>query len=123
MKDVGALKFRETMWFKKGELDAEEGRRAADSDDDLAPGAVDLLPGQDRYLDDGSLTGTDSASYGVRTGTTTWLKAGEIVSPAGPGAFDEVELAREMKRGRGPYLALVGLGLAAFAGLAATMLF
>ena len=67
------LKFRETLWFKKGELDAREAARAAEGDDDLAAGAVDLLPVQDRYQDDGSLTRTDSHYFGVHSGTTTFL--------------------------------------------------
>lgn len=42
--------FRETLWFKIGFLDAE---------------ASTLLPIEDRYLDDGSLTEADVKEYSV----------------------------------------------------------
>ena len=46
--------FRETLWFKKGELDVQ----AAQDPDGL--GAADLLPVEDRYADDGTLAATDT---------------------------------------------------------------
>jgi hypothetical protein len=59
-------KFRETNWFKRGEL--VEGT----SDEERVE-----LPIEDRYSDDGKLTGVDSVLYGVHTGETaripTWL--------------------------------------------------
>jgi hypothetical protein len=54
------VKFRETMWFKKGLLD-------------------DTMPIEDRYLDDGSLTPTDSRVFGLHTGTTQPLP---VISPS-----------------------------------------
>jgi len=41
--------FRTTLWFKKGELDVQAAQ------DPEGPGAADLLPVEDRYLDDGSV--------------------------------------------------------------------
>jgi hypothetical protein len=114
------LKFRETLWFKKGELDAREAARAAEGDDDLAAGAVDLLPVEDRYRDDGSLTRTDSHSFGVHTGTTTWLRTaqdGDI--RAAVAAYAEREMVQEMKRGTAIRLMLLGGALLAAAILVA----
>ncbi|NVB84783.1 MAG: hypothetical protein HOV81_40815 [Kofleriaceae bacterium] len=60
------MKFRETLWFKKGLLDADAASRASAGE----PTAVDTLPIEDRYLDDGSLTARDSREFGLHTGTT-----------------------------------------------------
>ena len=117
------LKFRETLWFKKGELDAREAARAADGDDDLAPGAVDLLPVQDRYQADGSLTRTDSHSFGVHSGTTTYLREVGDADSIGDAvtAYAERDMVQEMK-GNGPVrLMLVGCGLLGLAALLATL--
>lgn len=115
------LKFRETLWFKKGELDAREAARAAEGDDDLAPAAVDLLPVEDRYRDDGSLTRTDSYSFGVHTGTTTWLRQTDGASiGAAVAAYAERDMVQEMKRGTAIRLMLIGGGLLALAALVST---
>lgn len=116
------LKFRETLWFKKGELDAREAARAADGDDDLAPGAVDLLPVQDRYRDDGSLTRSDSHSFGVHSGTTRFLEqvGGDASIGAAVVAYGEKDLVGEMKRGTALRLMLIGGGLLGVALLLAT---
>jgi len=45
--------FRETLWFKKGFLDTEQREPA------------DLLPLEDRYLDDGSITIEDRAQFSL----------------------------------------------------------
>ena len=116
------LKFRETLWFKKGELDAREATAAAEGDDDLAPGAVDLLPVEDRYRDDGSLTRTDSRSFGVHSGTTTYLQP--IESEGGiagaVAAYAERDMVQEMKRGAAIRLMLIGGGLLALAAVLAS---
>ena len=116
------LKFRETLWFKKGELDAREAARAAEGDDDLAPAAVDLLPVEDRYRDDGSLSRTDSYSFGIHTGNTAWLKQVDDASiGAAVAAYAERDMVKEMKRGTAIRLMLVGGGLLALAGLLAAL--
>lgn len=43
-------KFRETLWFKIGSLETE---------------GADLMPIEDRYLDDGSVTEADVQQYSV----------------------------------------------------------
>jgi len=93
------LKFRETLWFKKGELDAREAARAAAGDDDLAADAIDLLPRDERYRDDGSLTRTDSHHFGVHTGKTTHLRMRPDASiGATVAAYAEREMMVEMRR-------------------------
>lgn len=115
------LKFRETLWFKKGELDSREAARAAEGDDDLAPGAVDLLPSEDRYRDDGSLTLTDSHSFGVHTGKTSFLTALPDASiGAAVARYAERDMVHEMKRGTSVRLMLIGGGLLALAAVLAT---
>lgn len=115
------LKFRETLWFKKGELDSHEAARAADGDDDLAPGAVDLLPREDRYREDGSLTRTDSHSFGVHTGSTSFLTALPDASiGAAVAQYAERDMVQEMKRGTALRLVVIGAGLLALAAVIAT---
>jgi hypothetical protein len=117
------LKFRETLWFKKGELDAREAARAAEGDDDLAAGAVDLMPGEDRYRDDGSLTRTDSHTFGVHTGKTSFVgKMPDASIGAAVTAYAERDMVGEMKRGTAIRLMLVGVALLALAVLVATVL-
>jgi hypothetical protein len=119
MKNAFVLKFRETMWFKKGELDAEEAQRAARNDDDLAPGAADLLSPEDRYLDDGTVSQRDSVSYGVRTGTTMSLAQVTVRAPAV--AFSEDDMVREMRRRSRACRLLLAAGLLALGGLVLTL--
>ena len=102
-------KFRETLWFKKGQLDAEQAEQAAGDDESI--GAVDLLPSEDRYLDDGSVDSADTRAFGVHTGATTGIaKLGTDV-----GDEDTVEerlLVREMKGGRVRVLAAIAASAA-----------
>lgn len=121
MKESGKLKFRETLWFKKGELDAEAAQDAARDADDLLPGAVDLLPVDDRYLDDGGVTRGDSVEFGVHSGTTQHLACldreplGARVRGAGEdGGVDVRDLVGEMKRGRRAVFAAMGAAALAF---------
>jgi hypothetical protein len=116
------LKFRETLWFKKGELDAREATRAAAGEDDLAMDAVDLLPREDRYRDDGSLTRTDSHTFGVHTGKTRFvgtIQGGSI--DAAVAAYAERDMVAEMKRGAAVPLMILGGALLALAVLVATV--
>lgn len=59
--------FRTTLWFKKGELDA------AAAHDPEGPGAADLLPIEDRYADDGTVSGADRVAFSLATGSTQAL--------------------------------------------------
>lgn len=95
--------FRETLWFKKGELDA------AAAQDPEGPGAADLLPIEDRYGDDGSVSNADTAAFGVRSGQTqslAVLEQAQRVEPAEASA-PPPELIGQLKAGRLPVIAAI----------------
>ncbi|MEJ7600281.1 MAG: hypothetical protein WKG01_20395 [Kofleriaceae bacterium] len=104
--------FRETLWFKKGLLDAELAQAAGS--DALEVGAVDLLPVEDRYQDDGSVSGADSAALSLATGTTVSIRT---IPHGDPGNGIEF-LARDMKRGRHAVIAAIGASMALVAVIA-----
>lgn len=108
-------KFRETLWFKKGELDGDAAERAAGSDQEL-PRAVDSLPIEDRYLDDGSIRPEDSASFGLHTGQTQAMaRLVDEVPPSDEDVVSEGELVAELQAGRRKYFALIAGGFTAVA--------
>ena len=116
-------KFRETMWFKKGELDSqaavtaeEELARTGKSGNDKA----DSLPMDERYKDDGSITHGDKDKYSLRTGNTMMMSAIQDPNAAGGTTtkekVSEDALIGEMKGGRtwifaAIAAAVVGVGL------------
>jgi hypothetical protein len=110
--------FRVTLWFKKGIADADEAASAASSDDSLHPGAVDLLPAEDRYLDDGSVTGADTATFSLRTGRTTYLPRLGGTALAAAEDTDVAPLVRDLKRGRRIAWAVIAATCAALGSLA-----
>ncbi len=73
--------FRETLWFKRGELD-----------DEVTP-----LPLEDRYLDDGQVTSMDSFEWGVRTGETRRLPPEVLRACKLDPEPEMAQLVREMK--------------------------
>ncbi len=110
-------KFRETLWFKQGEIDEATDRAAAAkakagaSSNELPAGKAKDLPIEDRYDDDGSLSSDDHARLSLKTGSTQHMPASK--QPILPGrAMAEDELIGEMKVGWLRYV-LVGVGLAA----------
>jgi hypothetical protein len=110
-------KFRETLWFKKGELDAQAAETAAEEHartGKLTSDKADQLPIDERYQDDGSLSRSDKHKYSLRTGSTTSNTALRE-SSIRRGAVSEDALIGEMKRGRGRILALIAIGLAVLA--------
>jgi hypothetical protein len=102
-------KFRETLWFKKGELDVKA------AEDPEGPGAVDLLPVEDRYLDDGSVAAADTSSFGVHSGQTQSLEMLKRTRQLEPVGDVPAQLVSELKRGRLPVLAAIGGALVAIA--------
>ena len=111
------LKFRETLWFKKGELDAEAAAKAAPDE----PAAVDLLPVEDRYADDGSLCAGDSVSFGLHTGHTQHIATidGGVPADARRDGADAVPaLVGELKRGRRRILAALGASIVTLVAIA-----
>lgn len=115
-------KFRETLWFKKGELDAaaaeaaaaERQRTGKEVDRDKA----DSLPMDERYKDDGTISHGDKDKYSLKTGGTQMLPA--IRDKAGSSTqVSADELIGEMKSGRGKYIVAIVLGVVGIALLVA----
>ncbi len=110
-------KFRETMWFKKGDLDAQAAVTAAEerarTGKDAATDKADSLPMDERYKDDGSISRGDKEKYSLRTGATQMMSA--VQDPRNKGAsgdsmssgkVSEDALIGEMKGGRTKYLVI-----------------
>jgi hypothetical protein len=115
--DASRGKFRETLWFKKGELDAQAAEAAAEArartGKDGGPDKTDLLPIDERYRDDGSLSRTDKDKYSLRTGATMNHKAlREPTSARIKGSSDDA-LIGELKSGRNAILIVIAVGLVA----------
>jgi serine/threonine-protein kinase len=108
-------KFRETMWFKKGELDeAVAAAQAPTGDAEPVPDKIDSLPIEDRYKDDGTLTAADRQRLSLRTGGTMAHQA----VPAPPEKMGEVvDLARELGAGRARMILFIALAVVVIAGL------
>ena len=108
-------KFRETMWFKKGELDVQAAEAAAaehaktgnDGND-----KADQMPIDERYKDDGTLSRSDKEKYSLRTGATMMIAA---VRDSGAhnslGKVSEDALIDEMKGGRNKIFVLIAVAL------------
>ncbi len=112
-------KFRETMWFKKGDLDAQAAEDAAATGDPSAAGKADLLPMEERYADDGSITSTDGARYSLKTGGTASmpaLRAGRGEPDPGS-SVSEQELVDEMKGGRNVIIIVIAVGILVAIGI------
>ena len=93
-------KFRETMWFKKGELDEAAAAAAAGAHEgELMHDKADALPIEDRYLDDGTLDRRDAERLSLRTGNTE-LGLAARAEPLARKRVSERELVGELRRGR-----------------------
>jgi hypothetical protein len=116
-------KFRETMWFKKGELDeAAAAAAAAAQEGELALDKADALPIEDRYKDDGTLSRQDAERLSLRTGATSMMQAVRDPNAGamhGRRGMGEDDLVDEMKKGRGLLIFVVLLTLVALGGLIA----
>jgi hypothetical protein len=117
-------KFRETMWFKKGDLDAQAAVAAAEerarTGKDVATDKADSLPIDERYKDDGSISRGDKEKYSLRTGATQMMKAVKDKDPAQSLAGSKVSedaLIGEMKGGRSMILLFIGLGVIAIGAI------
>jgi eukaryotic-like serine/threonine-protein kinase len=74
--------FRETLWFKKGDVDQMVAEAKAKMAGKMTPGEgsealpEDVRPIEDRYVDDGTVTTEDRKKFSLRTGgTATQLPA------------------------------------------------
>jgi eukaryotic-like serine/threonine-protein kinase len=110
-------KFRETMWFKKGDLDTQAAIAAAEerarTGKDVSTDKADSLPMDERYKDDGSITRGDKEKYSLRTGGTAMMQA---LRPEGAGTsmkVSEDELIGEMKGGRKAVMIAIAVGIIA----------
>jgi hypothetical protein len=118
-RDDSRGKFRETMWFKKGELDAQAAQAAAEerakTGKDVSNDKADSLPLDERYKDDGSLSRSDKEKYSLRTGGTSMMpRLRESGSHAGASnKVSEDSLIDEMKGGRNKIFAFIAIGLVA----------
>jgi hypothetical protein len=69
--------FRETLWFKKGDVEhmIAEARAKIASPEGKAPEAPspaeEVLPIEDRYVDDGTVTSDDRKKFSLRAGNTS----------------------------------------------------
>lgn len=114
-------KFRETLWFKKGEMDAEAAARAeaAQKSGQQALDKSDMMPMEDRYEDDGSLTRGDREKFSLKTGGTQNMDAfGDGEQPvSAASSLTDAELINEMKGGRGKIIVFLVIGLLAIVGI------
>ena len=116
-------KFRETMWFKKGELDAQAAVAAAEEHARTGRVATtvdksDLMPIDERYKDDGSLSRSDKERFSLRTGGTAMMKVHR--GTGGVNAVSKVSeqaLIGELKRGRNKVLAAIALAAVVIAAI------
>ena len=109
-------KFRETMWFKKGDLDAQAAVTAAEerarTGKDAGSDKADSLPIDERYKDDGSISRGDKEKYSLRTGATQMMSTVQDPKNKSSGAsmsggrVSEDALIGEMKGGRTKYIAI-----------------
>jgi serine/threonine-protein kinase len=118
-KKASKGKFRETMWFKKGELDAAAAEEAAATGDANAVGKADLLPIEERYADDGSINQSDADKYSLRTGATSMMPAMRGGATGQQGSVSERELVSEMKGGRNLVIAVIVVAAILVAGVIA----
>ena len=113
-------KFRDTMWFKKGELDSQAAQAAADEHartGNVTSDRADHLPIDERYKDDGSLSHTDKQLYSLRTGATQSTTALREATQSGTDKVSEDALIDEMKGGRRRLFAIIAVALAVVAVL------
>ena len=111
-------KFRETMWFKKGDLDAQAAVAAAEerarTGKDVSADKADSLPMDERYKDDGSISRGDKEKYSLRTGGTQMMAAVRQ-DPSLSGKVSEDALIGEMKGGRSRVLIAIVVAVVALA--------
>ena len=106
MSDNRSKKFRETLWFAKGAKDEAAADEAAASGDALAIDKADLMPIEDRYLDDGSVRPSLTNLFGLHTGRTEYIAPLEV---EGSGtALETRTMIGDLKRGRIAVIAALG---------------
>ena len=109
--------FRETLWFKKGDVEQMVADAKAKMQNQGKPGVEpapelteDVRPLEDRYVDDGSVTVEDRKKFSLRTGGTA--TALPNVSTAVPGEkIDERQLVGEIGTGRRTLILIIAVAI------------
>ena len=111
-------KFRETMWFKKGELDEAAAEAASEKrkKDELVSDKADEMGIDERYNDDGTITDSDKERLSLRTGSTMMEPVRNVVSR---NDVSEHDLISEMKGNRTKVFACIAAGVLALIVIAA----
>ncbi|HEY0714376.1 MAG TPA: hypothetical protein VGF45_16960 [Polyangia bacterium] len=129
-KDGKGTAFRETLWFKKGDVEhmiAEARAKIAGPTGGNKPGeapspAEETLPIEDRYVDDGTLTADDRKKFSLRAGQT----AASLPTVKGrvPGeTMSEADVIREVSGSRkGVVLLVVAVVVLAVAAAIVTLM-
>lgn len=109
-------KFRETMWFKKGELDEAAAKAAAKAKpEDQLSSKADEMEMDERYKDDGSITQTDKERLSLRTGATMMMEAIPNQAKQPIAQVSEADLVSEMTSGRNKIIAGIAVAIVAIA--------
>jgi len=97
--------FRETLWFKKGDVDqmvadakaklAAQGRGATGTGEVPIPGE-DVRPIEDRYVDDGSVTTEDRQKFSLRSSNIGMSSQSRRSRPVPGDAMSEKDVINEM---------------------------
>jgi hypothetical protein len=106
--------FRETLWFKKGDVEhmIAEARAKIASPEGKAPEAPspaeEVLPIEDRYVDDGTVTSDDRKKFSLRAGNTS--AAMPAVKGRVPGErMSDEDVLREVSSSRKVVVILVAI--------------
>jgi hypothetical protein len=106
--------FRETLWFKKGDVEhmIAEARAKIASPEGKAPEAPspaeEVLPIEDRYVDDGTVTSDDRKKFSLRAGNTSAVMPAVKGRVPGERMSDE-DVIREVSSSRKVVVILVAI--------------
>jgi hypothetical protein len=106
--------FRETLWFKKGDVEhmIAEARAKIASPEGKAPEAPspaeEVLPIEDRYVDDGTVTSDDRKKFSLRAGNTSAAMPAVRGRVPGERMSDE-DVLREVSSSRKVVVVLVAI--------------
>jgi pyruvate dehydrogenase E2 component (dihydrolipoamide acetyltransferase) len=125
VKGTGAAAFRETLWFKQGDVDqmvadarakleASKAKGTPIPEPEPLPIESDAKPLEERYVDDGSISAEDRKKYSLRQGATS-----ASLPTVGGKIPGERMSAEEMmgEIGGGKRLAIIVVGFLVLAGL------
>jgi hypothetical protein len=106
-RQQGGAAFRETLWFKQGDVEqmvaAAKAKMKASGQPASAEApevAVDARPLEDRYADDGSVTVEDRKKFSLRTGSAGIAVPAAVTAPVPGEKIDEKQMVGEISGGR-----------------------